>query len=724
MINIKTVLRKMDELKGEIGLTDDDITIMLFTSLDHDHLTDLICLPGELLKWMTMDFAGESTAEADFLASKLELWEATLSHANAITAAAARLDGSKDQILEHQWWERTRYDRLGRAIADKLKANDAHKKALRALFKSYSDKLSYHAIFHFLAATLGIKLEPWEAAMLEDRLDRLGMAFVEFNEFNEFGQAYGLDWGEPLLENDLEDQLEKKLNLSYKDYKVTEADYFQGCKSMLTSERAALAVASKLFEGLEAKGGGARYLDPDFGPKDGGDAQGNAKALYTDGKPPAPGYPEPATVEWVRAEDVAGPATAPKFVAGGAGANDVRQGALGDCWFIGALSVIVTRDELLTGGSAGMQYDADMIIDKEIAASLSMGVYPPIFHRFRLRGIYVLRFFKNFSWIYVVVDDRLPVNAETKKPVFGSCVEPRELWVPLIEKAYAKLHGCYGQLVSGYIDEGIFEMTALQPEKILIRDEKSGDFPHKMVKDNYGGEEGFWKFLVARDRDGCLMGCSIKGQGKEGTHIGDDGPTGLIMNHAYGLNDVIELKNPAGGQPIRLLRIRNPWGNSEWNGAWGSGSEELEEHQDALLEYVATLPPDERFPLEADDGTFFMEYSEWKDIFSTLFLNVDFPDVWTGVRFKSAWTKQNSGGLPNKMSAEIFRRYAKNPQFYIRPEKACEVMFAMSQTGGRLPRNGVYYAYPYKEDLHYANVSVFQLAAGEACLAAFDKKKA
>jgi hypothetical protein len=54
--------------------------------------------------------------------------------------------------------------------------------------------------------------------------------------------------------------------------------------------------------------------------------------------------------------------------------------------------------------------------------------------------------------------------------------------------------------------------------------------------------------------------------------------------------------------------------------------------------------------LEADDGTFFMEYSEWKDIFSTLFLNVDFPDKWTGVRFKSAWTKNNSGGLPNPMN--------------------------------------------------------------------------
>lgn len=54
--------------------------------------------------------------------------------------------------------------------------------------------------------------------MLEERLDRLCMAFIEFNEFNEFLLGYGLDYGEPLLENDLEEQLERKLNVSYKDY--------------------------------------------------------------------------------------------------------------------------------------------------------------------------------------------------------------------------------------------------------------------------------------------------------------------------------------------------------------------------------------------------------------------------------------------------------------------------------------------------------------------------
>ena len=50
-----------------------------------------------------------------------------------------------------------------------------------------------------------IELADWEENSLESRLDRLGFAFIEWNEFNEFSLEYGLNWNEPLLENDLED---------------------------------------------------------------------------------------------------------------------------------------------------------------------------------------------------------------------------------------------------------------------------------------------------------------------------------------------------------------------------------------------------------------------------------------------------------------------------------------------------------------------------------------
>ena len=143
-----------------------------------------------------------------------------------------------------------------------------------------------------------------------------------------------------------------------------------------------------------------------------------------------------------------------------------------------------------------MEYDPDMIVDKEIASILSNGVYPPIFHRYRSRGLYVIRIFKNFQWIYVIIDERIPIKTTTNEPVFGSCADPHEMWVSLIEKAYAKLHGCYGNLQSGYIDEGIQELTGFQPEKITLRNEKTEVFPHRMIQAHYGGIDGFWKFLL------------------------------------------------------------------------------------------------------------------------------------------------------------------------------------------------------------------------------------
>jgi len=74
---------------------------------------------------------------------------------------------------------------------------------------------------------------------------------------------------------------------------------------------------------------------------------------------------------------------------------------------------------------------------------------------------------------------------------------------------------------------------------------------------------------------------------------------------------------------------------------------------------------------------FFISYEDWKDIFSTLFINLDFPEDWTGIRFKSAWTKCNSGGLPAKHEMPLLEQYAKNPQFLVTPMQDTEFMFSL-----------------------------------------------
>jgi len=92
------------------------------------------------------------------------------------------------------------------------------------------------------------------------------------------------------------------------------------------------------------------------------------------------------------------------------------------------------------------------------------------------------------------------------------------------------------------------------------------------------------------------MGTSIKGDGKEGPHIVDGRQTGLILNHAYGISDVVEFIDPldtSKKRKIRLLRLRNPWGKSEFKGAWDSESEEMQKYRGMIEKYIQSLSPDE-----------------------------------------------------------------------------------------------------------------------------------
>lgn len=242
--------------------------------------------------------------------------------------------------------------------------------------------------------------------------------------------------------------------------------------------------------------------------------------------------------------------------------------------------------------------------------------------------------------------------------------------------------------------------------------------------------------------DGCLLGCSIKGYGKTGQRLIDGEKCGLIMDHAYAIQDVIYDDNVVDletGEKLRLMRLRNPWGKVEWNGAWADGSKEMIKYKKTILKYISGLEKDEQFDpygegnfgikADADDGTFFMTYEDWRDNFSTVFINVDFPEAWTGVRFKAAWTANNSMGLPKNASKKALEDYAKNPQFLIKPMKDTTLQFSMVQTGGRLPKKDpktgecTFYKYPFQETLHYANVCVFQLGYGESHLTKFDVAK-
>jgi hypothetical protein len=49
--NIKTATELLKSIQAEAKLTDDDIMLIVYTSLDHEFFTNGIILQGEFLKW-------------------------------------------------------------------------------------------------------------------------------------------------------------------------------------------------------------------------------------------------------------------------------------------------------------------------------------------------------------------------------------------------------------------------------------------------------------------------------------------------------------------------------------------------------------------------------------------------------------------------------------------------------------------------------------------------
>lgn len=219
----------------------------------------------------------------------------------------------------------------------------------------------------------------------------------------------------------------------------------------------------------------------------------------------------------------------------GSSSGDVIQGQLGDCWFLGALAVMGSQEQLLN--SCFWRGDS-----------------------FKDYGLYVVRFFKDCNLIYVIIDDRLPVKIKDGRLIFASCKDPNELWVPFMEKAYAKLHGCYKALIGGYSHYALGDMTGFCPRLLVLKPGFTG------YCEQYSDKQ-VWELLKRYKTWNCLLGCSIQSNPKDNQKVEAEAGLGLFYGHAYSLLDINEIDlNPvdkAKGLDNRLVKLRNPWGRGE-----------------------------------------------------------------------------------------------------------------------------------------------------------------
>ncbi|KAJ3130145.1 Calpain-type cysteine protease dek1 [Physocladia obscura] len=270
--------------------------------------------------------------------------------------------------------------------------------------------------------------------------------------------------------------------------------------------------------------------------------------------------------------------------------SQIRQGRVGDCWFISALAVLSESPELI---------------------SRVFPSHQPLSYN----GIFSTFFFIDGKWRSIYIDNYFaispPPNSSKRSVVTASSSSSSalksndivlhfsksvagSLWVPILEKAYAKAHSSYAALNGGWVAEALFDLTG---------------FPTLTV--DFGGvlfnSENFWVRLISFASQGFLMGasCPVGGDGLVGGHAysvlrvveksvwGDEGVTvgkqpqdlrdyfSSSDNHSKssksgknGFDEVEEFGVTENGM-LRLIKLRNPWGRVEWKGKFGINSAEM-----------------------------------------------------------------------------------------------------------------------------------------------------
>lgn len=238
--------------------------------------------------------------------------------------------------------------------------------------------------------------------------------------------------------------------------------------------------------------------------------------------------------------------------------NDILQGKLGDCYYLSTLSAIAE-------------------FPKRIEKLFDTQEYQP-------SGCYTVNIFDMGVETDYIVDDFFPCSKDGSIAFSGPKIDGgiAEMWVLLLEKAWAKRFGSYWAIDAGLTEDSLRDLCGAPCEAIDIENEEIWDKIHSANAKDYIMTAG------STGDDGC------------GDLVSE---MGLITLHAYAIINAQEVKGKSGS--VKLLNIRNPWGGTEWTGDWSDSS--------------PLWTPDIKKKLgweNKDDGSFWMCFEDFSHYFS------------------------------------------------------------------------------------------------------------
>ena len=162
------------------------------------------------------------------------------------------------------------------------------------------------------------------------------------------------------------------------------------------------------------------------------------------------------------------------------GPNDIKQGRLGNCYFLASLSAIAEKPGRIQ----------KILLNDEVNEA----------------GCYAIKMYINGEKRIVVVDDYFPYDTETSTWAFSqpsrSLERKNEIWALIIEKAWAKVFGTYQRIEAGTAGEALYPLTGCPMH----------NFEMSQLKDI----DGFWKRLRFVDaRNFPVTCCTFSGADKD-----------------------------------------------------------------------------------------------------------------------------------------------------------------------------------------------------------------
>ncbi|KAM4042932.1 calpain-8-like isoform 2-T2 [Anomaloglossus baeobatrachus] len=315
-------------------------------------------------------------------------------------------------------------------------------------------------------------------------------------------------------------------------------------------------------------------------------------------------------LEWKRPKDIK---KNPEFIVGGRGRDDICQGKLGDCWLLGSIACLTLNNDCVSRVIPQDQY-----FKKDYA------------------GIFRFLFWQYGQWVEVVVDDRLPTK--NNQPIFVKSKTSNEFWSSLLEKAYAKINGSYETIIAGYALDSLEDFTGGVGEVYNTKSTPDDLF------------EKMQKALMEKSFVSCS---SVAEEAHDEKTLSES----IVRGHLYSVTGAEKVT--CVDNEVKIIRVRNPWGRKEWDGAWSDNSEEWN-NVDPKIKADLNITNDE--------GEFWIAYSDFLKEFSRVEIcDIYMSEVccggtykWCLTEFSGSWKKGSTAGGKKTLGS-----FWINPQYPI-----------------------------------------------------------